>query len=143
MLAAGNTQSRPIGLTIHELGLDDGPTLVLLHGFTDSGLCWPDAVRRWRQAYRIVAPDARGHGESSRFDPATGSRNRSEEMVADVVSILEGLTGQHGRLPLLIGHSMGAGVAAGVVASRPELVCAAVLEDPTWFTRPPGGDPRR
>ncbi len=139
MLATVNTQSRPVGLTIHELGLDDGPALVLLHGFTDSGLCWPDAVRRWHQSYRIVAPDARGHGESARFDPATGGGNRSEEMVADVVSILEGLTGRHGRLPLLIGHSMGAGVAAGVVASRPDLVCAAVLEDPTWFTRPPGG----
>src|SRR5450756_2522288 len=77
----------PLGLDklrVHELGRADGPTLVLLHGFTDSGLCWSDAVRRWCHDYRIVAPDARGHGESPRFDPATSGRNRSDVMVADV-----------------------------------------------------------
>ncbi len=117
--------------------------MLLLHGFTDSGLCWADAVRRWRHDYRIVAPDARGHGESPRFDPATSGSNRSEAMVADVVFLLETLTRKSGELPLLVGHSMGAGVAASVVASRPDLVCAAVLEDPTWFTkRPEDGRPR-
>jgi len=123
-------------LRVHELGRDDGPTLVLLHGFTDSGLCWPDAVRRWRHDYRIVAPDARGHGESPRFDPATSGSNRSDVMVADVVSLLEALTRESDELPLLIGHSMGAGIAAIVLASRPDLVCAGVLEDPPWFTGP-------
>jgi len=62
-------------LRVHELGRADGPTLVLLHGLSDSGLCWPDAVRRWRHDYRIVAPDARGHGESPRFDLATSGNN--------------------------------------------------------------------
>jgi pimeloyl-ACP methyl ester carboxylesterase len=126
------------GLKVHELGRTDGPTLVLLHGFTDSGLCWPDAVRRWHHDYRIFAPDARGHGESPRFDPATSGSNRSEEMAADVVSILEELTTRGGKTPLLVGHSMGAGIAAIVVAARPDLVRGAVLEDPPWFTRPPG-----
>lgn len=115
---------------------------MLLHGFTDSGLCWPDAVRRWRHDYRIVAPDARGHGESPRFDPATSGSNRSEEMVADVVSILEALTSEGGELPLLVGHSMGAGIAAIVLAGRPDLVRAGVLEDPPWHTRSPGDDRR-
>jgi len=61
-------------------------------------------------------------------------------MVADVVSLLEALTRESDELPLLVGHSMGAGIAAIVLASRPDLVCAAVLEDPPWFTRPPGDD---
>ncbi|MHB8186019.1 MAG: alpha/beta fold hydrolase [Dermatophilaceae bacterium] len=146
-------------LRVHELGRNDGPTLVLLHGFTDSGLCWPDAVRRWRHDYRIVAPDARGHGDSPRFDAATSGSNRSADMVADLVSLLEALTrggealtrggealtrgGEAltrggGALPLLVGHSMGAGIAGIVLASRPDLVCAAVLEDPPWHTQPPG-----
>ena len=59
-------------------------------------------------------------------------------MVADLVSILEALTHGGGELPLLVGHSMGAGVAGTVLATRPDLVCAGVLEDPPWFTRPPG-----
>jgi len=61
-------------------------------------------------------------------------------MVADVVSLLEALTRESDELPLLIGHSMGAGIAGTVLASRPDLVRAAVLEDPPWFTRPPGDD---
>jgi pimeloyl-ACP methyl ester carboxylesterase len=125
-------------LRVHELGLPDGPTLVLLHGFTDSGLCWPDAVRRWRHDYRIVAPDARGHGESARFDPATSGSNRFDAMVADVVALLQALAGEGVARPILVGHSMGAGVAGTVLATRPDLVRAGVLEDPPWFTLPSG-----
>ena len=128
------------GLKVHELGRSDGSTLVLLHGFTDSGLCWPDAVRRWGGDYRIVAPDARGHGESPRFDSITSGSNRFDAMVADVVALLEALAGEGGEVPLLIGHSMGAGVGAAVAATRPDLVHGAVLEDPPWFIRSPGED---
>ena len=123
------------GLKVHELGRSDGPTLVLLHGFTDSGLCWPDGVRRWGGDYRIVALDARGHGESARFDRATSGSNRFDAMVADVVALLEALADERGEPRLLVGHSMGAGVAASVVATRPDLVHGAVLEDPPWFPR--------
>jgi pimeloyl-ACP methyl ester carboxylesterase len=127
---------------VHQLGRADGPTLVLLHGLSDSGLCWPDAVRRWRHDYRIIAPDARGHGESPRFDVSTSGSNRFEDMVADVVQLLEYITsrGESAGSPLLIGHSMGAGVAGAVLATRPDLVRAAVLEDPPWFTMADGGD---
>ena len=124
---------------MHELGRADGPTLVLLHGLSDSGLCWPDAVRRWRHGYRIVAPDARGHGESPRFDPATSGSNRFADMVADVVALLEALGAEVGETPLLVGHSMGAGVSGAVLATRPDLVRGGVLEDPPWFTTPRGG----
>lgn len=129
-------------LRLHELGRPDGPTLVLLHGFTDSGLCWPDAVRRWSHDYRILAPDARGHGESARFDPATLGGNHFEVMVSDAVALLEALAGDGVEAPILVGHSMGAGVAGTVLATRPDLVRAAVLEDPPWFTLPPGADSR-
>lgn len=92
MLVRVNTQTEPGRLMVHELGRAEGPTLVLLHGFTDSGLCWPDAVRRWRDDYRIVAPDARGHGESARFDPATRGSNLFGQMVEDAVSVLEAVS---------------------------------------------------
>jgi len=124
---------------VHELGRSDGPTLVLLHGLSDSGLCWPDAVRRWGHDYRILAPDARGHGESPRFDPVSSGSNHFDEMVADVVALLEALAGEGGESPLLVGHSMGAGVAGAVLRARADLVRAGVLEDPPWFTMPGGG----
>jgi pimeloyl-ACP methyl ester carboxylesterase len=34
---------------------------------------------------------------------------------------------------VLIGHSMGGGIAAAVAARHPDLVRAVVLEDPAWF----------
>jgi pimeloyl-ACP methyl ester carboxylesterase len=63
-------------------------------------------------------------------------------MVKDVVQLLESITshGEGAGEPLLIGHSMGAGVAGAVLATRPDLVRAAVLEDPPWFTTADGGD---
>ena len=76
-------------------------------------------MRRWRGDYRIIAPDARGHGESPRFDTITSGSNRSEVMVADLVSLLEGLTRESDQLPILVGHSMGAGIAASVLAPGP------------------------
>ena len=121
-------------LRVHELGRADGPALVLLHGLSDSGLCWPDAVRRWCHDYRVVAPDARGHGQSPRFDVATSGSNRFDDMVADAVCLLEALADEGHEAPVLVGHSMGAGVAGTVVATRPDLVRAAVLEDPPWVS---------
>lgn len=49
-------------LAVHEYGDPDGPVLLLLHGITDSGRCFADAVERLGSSYRIVAPDALGHG---------------------------------------------------------------------------------
>lgn len=129
------TDPLPLGEPrVHLLGRRGSPTLVLLHGLSDSGLCWPDAVRRWHHTFRIIAPDARGHGRSPRFDPATSGSNRFEDMVADVVALLEALADEGGQPPLLVGHSMGAGVAGAVLSARPDLVCAGVLEDPSWYT---------
>ncbi|MFZ2515952.1 MAG: hypothetical protein WAW82_09835, partial [Candidatus Lutibacillus vidarii] len=48
-------------------GPDHGPVLLLLHGFSDSGPCWADAIERWRQTFSVVTWDARGHGRSPRF----------------------------------------------------------------------------
>jgi pimeloyl-ACP methyl ester carboxylesterase len=62
-------------------------------------------------------------------------------MVADAVLLLESLGEQGGELPIVIGHSMGAGVAATVLTTRPDLVRAAVLEDPPWFSGSRGDAP--
>jgi pimeloyl-ACP methyl ester carboxylesterase len=38
----------------------------------------------------------------------------------------------HGGPVLVVGHSMGGGIAGALAARRPDLVSAAVLEDPAW-----------
>ncbi|HEX2705201.1 MAG TPA: alpha/beta fold hydrolase [Candidatus Lustribacter sp.] len=117
---------------LHEWGTPraNRALLVLLHGLTDSGPCWADAVARWAPAYQVIAWDARGHGESPRFSPGELETGVGLTHLADAVAMLEGLAERGLPRPILVGHSMGGGTAAAVCASRPDLVRAAVLEDP-------------
>ncbi|MEO7059735.1 MAG: alpha/beta hydrolase [Lapillicoccus sp.] len=129
----------PGDLTIRIVGRDepDAPTLVLLHGLTDSGACWPDAVRRWSADYRIVTWDARGHGDSPRFLERELEDGVGETHLADLIALL-GTLADHGILrPVLVGHSMGGGTAAAVAGVRPDLVRAVVLEDPALGVESP------
>lgn len=105
---------------------NEAPTLLFLHGLTDSGSGWPGAVAHWGGAYSIVAVDQRGHGESPRFTPDQLEQHPGDVMVDDAVSILE----QLGQPPVVIGHSLGGAVALATAARRPDLVRAVVLEDP-------------
>lgn len=118
--------------TLHRFGRGDAeaPTLFLLHGLTDSGRCWPDAVERWSADYRIVTWDARGHGESERFTRGELEAGIGETHLADLVEALERLADEGVAPPVLVGHSMGGGTAAALAGARPELVRAVVLEDP-------------
>lgn len=104
----------------------EAPTLLFLHGLTDSGSGWPGAVEHWGRHYSIVAVDQRGHGESPRFTPEQLEQHPGELMVDDATTILE----QLGEPPVVIGHSLGGAVALTAAVRRPDLVRAVVLEDP-------------
>ena len=108
------------------------PTIVLLHGLGDSADCWPDAVRRWSPSYRVVGLDLLGHGRSPRFTPEQrASEDSIEHMYAAALATLEHLASASGPVAL-VAHSMGGGIATALTARRPDLVRAAVLEEPAW-----------
>jgi pimeloyl-ACP methyl ester carboxylesterase len=122
---------------VHEHGDPEAPTLLALHGITDSGECWADLVERLGSSYRIVAPDALGHGQSDRFTAEElAAEDPTEAMYDAAESLLESL-----GPALVMGHSMGGGLAAALAARRPDLVRAVVLEDPVWLDV--GGEPRK
>jgi len=106
--------------------LGAAPTLLLLHGLTDSGHAWPEAVAHWADAYAIVAVDQRGHGRSPRFTDHELAAHPGDVMVDDAVTILEQLD----TPAVVVGHSLGGAVALTAAVRRPELVRALVLEDP-------------
>ena len=101
------------------------PPIVLLHGFTDSGLCWPRIARVLEQEYDVIMVDARAHGLSE--SPTTGFSTQLQ--ADDIVAFIQTL---HLNRPFLLGHSMGAATAAIVAAQQPDLVRAILLEDPPW-----------
>src|SRR5690606_22573939 len=83
-----------------------GPPLVLLHGFTGSGLAWRPFAPRLGQLRRVVAVDLIGHGATSA--PREAARYAMEEAVLDLAALLD-------RLGLgtvdLLGYSLGGRVA--------------------------------
>lgn len=102
------------------------PPVVLLHGVTDNGLCWIRLARALEPDYDLIMVDARGHGHSD----APEAGYTQEDLAADVAGLIAALGLEK---PVLIGHSMGAGVAAVTAANYPERVRGAVLEDPPWW----------
>ncbi len=104
----------------------DKPPLVLLHGFSDNGLCWIRAARALEADYDLIMPDARGHGLSGA--PETGYDDSTR--AADVAEFVRGLALDK---PALMGHSMGAASTAMAAADYPDLWSCIVLEDPPWF----------
>lgn len=123
-------------LNVHRFGNPDAPPLVLVHGLTDDGTNWPDAVFSWAFHWDIHAPDQRGHGRSPRFTPDDVGRSQ-EVWVADLLGLLRGLD----RPAVVVGHSLGGLVALRAALAEPSLVRALVLEDPAAPSDAAGPDP--
>ena len=112
---------RGLDLQICEWGA--GPTILLLHGFLDQGAAWQPVAQLLSEAgYRVVAPDARGHGRSGHV--SHGGNYHFPDYLSDLDEINRslGLGAVH-----LVGHSMGGTVACMYAATRPELVRSLVL----------------
>jgi pimeloyl-ACP methyl ester carboxylesterase len=103
----------------------DKPAIVMTHGITDSGLCWPLVAPALVEDYDLIAVDARGHGKSEKPD----SGYSRDEHARDIAGLIEALDLGN---PAMIGHSMGSATAAQVAANYPEMLTAVVLEDPPW-----------
>lgn len=120
---------------IHYYRRGRGPAVVLAHGALDDGACWTRIAVALEGEFELIAYDARFHGKSdapvsrSGTESASGMRWGAE----DLIGIIEALGLER---PYAMGHSMGAGTVAAALATRPELIRAAVLEDPGWRDAP-------
>ena len=102
----------------------DAPILVMLHGFTGSKENWYPLAERLRGRYRLLVPDLPGWGESERrADADYGYVAQSERVAAFIAEHARG-----GEV-VLLGHSMGGGIAALVAARHPLLVQRVALLD--------------
>lgn len=113
------------GLTLHlaEDGDPSLPPLLMLHGITSFAGTWNWIVPELVQRYRVLRLDFRGHGASDRSPGAYSS----EGYVSDAIAVCEQVIGQP---CVVVGHSLGGVTAAIVMQRRPDLIRAAILEDP-------------
>lgn len=129
-------------VAVHRFGCLAGPTLVLFHGNGDSGRCWPDTLARWSSDYRVLAVDARGHGDSPRFT-ADELKRPAEVYVSDARAVVEQARAEGDGSPVVgLGHSLGGGVLTELAARWPDLLDATVLLDPPWDSPVVGPEPR-
>jgi pimeloyl-ACP methyl ester carboxylesterase len=103
-----------------------GHTIVLLHGLTATRRYVVQGSRALEgQGYRVIAYDARGHGESS---PAPSSeRYEYADLTADLERLLDDLELER---CVLAGSSMGAATALAFALASPERVDALVQITP-------------
>jgi non-heme chloroperoxidase len=93
-----------VALHVREWGRPDGPPILLIHGWSQSHLCW---ARQYQSAladeFRLVAYDLRGHGMSE-APPEPGHYTDPRLWADDVAAIIDQL-----RLdrPVLVGWSYG------------------------------------
>ncbi|PZO04220.1 MAG: alpha/beta hydrolase, partial [Alphaproteobacteria bacterium] len=73
-----------------EAGPEDGPLVLLIHGFPELGISWRAQVQALGEAgYRAVAPDMRGYGGTDK--PAQTEAYSILNLVGDMVDLVRAL----------------------------------------------------
>ena len=101
------------GSWIHYRSGGDGPSLLLLHGFTGAGVWWEPYLEALAEHYRTIVPDLPGHGRSGGGpDPY-----RFDEVATDMHTFMDELGIDRFRA---IGYSGGGIVLIHMAAREPD-----------------------
>jgi 2-succinyl-6-hydroxy-2,4-cyclohexadiene-1-carboxylate synthase len=91
------------------------PTVVLLHGFTQTGASWERVAVALGERYLPLAPDIRGHGAASTATPVT------------IESVIDDISRLAPESFVLAGYSMGGRIALHIALALGERVRRLVL----------------
>lgn len=108
------------GKNIHFVTAGNGPAMVLLHGFLESGEIWKNFARRLSRTFTVIVIDLPGHGSSD----CTGDVQTMDDMAEAVHHVLKsmGIT-----KCIMAGHSMGGYVTLAFAGKYPKLLRGFVL----------------
>ncbi|SFN17721.1 alpha/beta fold hydrolase [Variovorax sp. OV329] len=122
----------PAGFRQQQIQLEDvsmhvrvggsGPAVVLIHGFGDTGDMWAPLAAALAKDHRVVVPDLRGMGLSSK--PAGGYEKKNQ--AADIRAILDKLGIDKADI---VGHDIGTMVAYAYAARYPDKTTRLVVMD--------------
>jgi len=139
------------GLRMHvlEAGFQDGerPLAVLLHGFPELAYSWRKVLPALAAAgYHAVAPDQRGYGRTTGWDPSYDgdlASFRPLNLVRDVMGLVAALG--RTQVAAVVGHDFGAVPAAWAALLRPDvfrrlaLLAVPFAGPPTLSSKPAAG----
>ncbi len=106
------------GARLHYVEAGEGPLVILLHGWPEFWYAWREQIPALVAAgFRVVAPDLRGYGQSSR--PLEVSAYGTDALAQDVHDlILE----RGAERAFVVGHDWGGFAAWAAAANHPEVV---------------------
>ena len=101
-------------------GPDNGPLVVLLHGFGVSRYYWNSQVEALAQAgYFAAAPNQRGYSAGARPNPAEHAHYKMDRVIGDVLDIVDRLGYMDKRFHL-VGHDWGGSLGWEIADRHPE-----------------------
>ncbi len=104
--------------------------LLLLHGLGDHALVWSNLGNYLSDRYHIVAPDMRGHGESSKPE----QNYRFADVIADLEALMEHLNWSAAHI---VGHSWTGKLLPIWAKQHPERFRSMILVDPIFIGQMP------
>ena len=133
------------GLRMHilEAGHEPGgrPLVLLLHGFPELAWSWRKVMPALAAAgFHVVAPDQRGYGRTTGWDPAYDgdlTPFRPVNLVQDLLDLVFAMGRRHVRA--VVGHDFGSPVAAHCALIRPDVFTSLVMMSAPFAGQPPAG----
>ena len=108
---------------LHYVTAGQGPAVVLLHGWPQTWFMWREMIPGLAAHYRVIAPDLRGLGDSSR--PAGGYDKKT--LADDVWRLAHDVLGEQ-RL-FVVGHDWGGPTAFALAAQHRDAVRRVAIFD--------------
>ena len=114
---------RGLRYNVRHWGADDAPVVFFLHGWLDCSPTFQFLVDALERPWHVIAPDWRGYGESEWLDRPYWF----PDYYADLDELLDHYSPD--RPARIVGHSMGANIAATYAGVRPQRVAQLVMLD--------------
>jgi pimeloyl-ACP methyl ester carboxylesterase len=118
--------STGVTLNVAFAGPEDGPAVILLHGFPESHRTWREVAPRLEDRFQLIMPDQRGFAGSDR--PQDVAEYSTDKLIDDIFALAETLGLDEFSL---IGHDWGGAIAwPAAMRNDPRLKRLAIVNAP-------------
>ena len=110
------------GIELHYLSAGEGSPVILLHGYAQNSHMWRPLIPELAKTHKVIAPDLRGFGESSKPESGYDKKTMAQDIHALAASLGLARAG-------IAGHDIGLMVAYAYAAQYPSAVTRIALMD--------------